>query len=58
MLNRLRRLASDVALDALTIAGLALVSYGAWHAPAPWGDVAGPIILGLGLIATVRLGAH
>jgi len=58
MLNRLRTLATEYALDLLTIAGLALVAYGAWHMPGGWGEVAGPAILGLGLIATVRLGSR
>lgn len=58
MLNRLRKVATEYALDLLTIAGLGLVAYGAWHMPGGWGEVAGPVILGIGLIATVRLGSR
>lgn len=43
-------------LDALVVAGAALVADGAWHVPAPWGDVLGPVVLGAGLIAAVRFG--
>lgn len=42
--------------DALVVAGAALVADGAWHVPAPWGDVLGPVVLGAGLIAAVRFG--
>jgi len=44
--------------DALVIAGLATIAYGAWQVPGGWGAVLGPIALGLGLMATVRFGSR
>lgn len=57
-MKRLRALADRVALDVLALAGLGLVSYGAWQVPGGWGAVLGPVILGLGLLAAVRFGTH
>lgn len=53
-MNRLRRAASDAAPDVLVLAGLGLVAYGAFLLSPPFG----PIVLGLGLIAAVRLGTR
>lgn len=45
------------ALDVMAIAGLLLVAFGAAQLPAPWGAVFGPVVLGTGLLATVRFGS-
>lgn len=57
-MTRLRQLLDRWGLDALALAGLGLLSHGAWQIPGGWGEVAGPIVLGLGLLATVRYGTH
>jgi hypothetical protein len=57
-LRRAAAIAGRSVLDVLAIVGLLLVAYGAGQAPAPWGAVLAPVILGLGLLATVRFGSH
>jgi hypothetical protein len=51
---RVQAFATRYALDALVIVGFLLVAYGLAQYSAPLG----PIVLGAGLIATVRLGAR
>lgn len=58
VLARLDRVRQATTNDALALGGLILVAFGLGQAPAPWGAVLGPVALGLGLIATVRLGAR
>lgn len=58
---RLRRAAEAIArntADLIVIAGAGCIAFGLGHLPAPWGEVAAPIAIGIGLIATVRLGAR
>jgi len=57
-MKRLRAAFDRLALDAMAIAGWLLVAYGAGQAPAPWGTVLAPVVLGLGLLVTVGLGAR
>jgi hypothetical protein len=54
---RVRALVKDVAADALALGGLLLVAYGFGQWPG-WGTVLGPVVLGLGLLATVRFGTR
>lgn len=57
-MSRLRALLAKYVLDAVVVAGYGLIAYGAGQIPEPWGAVLGPVVLGLGLVATVRLGAR
>jgi hypothetical protein len=55
---RLLRAIAAYVPDALALAGLGLIAYGASRIPEPWGPVLAPIVLGLGLLAAVRYGAR
>lgn len=57
-MTRLRAALGRYALDVLAIAGWILVAAGAARVPGGWGDVLGPVVLGLGLLATVRFGSR
>lgn len=57
-MTRLRRALAGLMLDVVALAGLVLVAYGFAQMPAPWGPILAPIVLGLGLLAAVRLGAR
>jgi hypothetical protein len=57
-MTRLRALVAMYALDTLAVAAWGLVSFGAAQVPGGWGAVLGPVVLGLGLLATVRFGAR
>lgn len=54
MLTRVKTRARDYALDAASIAGVVLVAVGLGMYSPPLT----PIVLGLGLLATVRLGSR
>lgn len=57
-MTRFAALLRAYALDGLALAGLVFLSYGAWQVPGGWGNVVGPVVLGLGLLATVRFGTR
>ena len=56
-MNPLRAI-SRYGLDILAVTGLGLVAYGLGQAPAPWGAMLAPLVLGLGLIGAARYGAR
>lgn len=57
-MKRLRALLRGATLlDVAVVAGVICIAHGFSQVPAPWGSVLAPIVLGLGLIGTVRFGA-
>jgi hypothetical protein len=55
-MTRLRALIVRSLDDVVALLGISLIAFGLGQLPPPWGAVAGPIALGLGLIGSVAAG--